>query len=208
MRWMLVAGALLLAACGEEPAAPALTDTAVPDPPAEISPNRTPTRLMVTKTGWRTGPAALIVEDPDEVTRLYALLAGNEREAFLCGYHWEFRFDYRDAPPESIAINENCEKFKRDNAEVWRALTQYFERAKNQPTHQRIVVQARDVRVKGELRRQLEQRYGLVIDNGPRNPWLTVAAREPWTAERIETLKTASPLIAKVTPIPEFDSGS
>ena len=205
MRRVLVVAMLLVAACRED------VQQAPPAPPpdswlpAEISANRTPVRLVVMKTGWRTSPAALIVEDADEIERLYKHLAGNRRKGWTCGYHWRFAFEYRDGTTESIDINESCETFRQQHDQTFRALADYF---RKQPAHFLIEVTALDRAAKEELRRQLSEQFEMVLDLEPAEPRLLIASREPWTEARAETLRGSSPLVKTVRLIEEQDTGN
>src|SRR5260221_7232192 len=133
--------------------------------PAEITAGRQPVRYVVTKAGWREGPQALVEDDPRKVEDLYARLAGNSRMGHTCGCHWAIHFEYRDAPAESIAINERCETFRREPAETWQAVKAAFTRARTEPTHFFVVLSARDPHAGAHLRKLLEPRFGTVIDS-------------------------------------------
>lgn len=165
----------------------------------EISSRRTPSRIVVTKAGWRSAPDTYIVTDPKRVQRVYKLLAGNERLMFSCGYHWNVQFDYRGAPSESIDINEGCEQFRRNHDAAWKELQSLFADARKHPTHYAIVVYAKNVTEIPALIAQLDPEYGTMI--GTYQSSVRIAAKKPWTAARIENLRAASPFIAKVEPI-------
>ena len=188
--WRLVAAVVLLAGIPEN----AWT-------PTEITPGHVPTRIVVTKTGWRSGSAALIVNDPRRVERLYRLLAGNERADFTCGYHWNVRFDYRDHAPESIDINEECEAFRRDPKVTWRELSRALSEARHRPSH--YVIAVRPTGFRESLRAKLTP-FGSIIDGNP----LLLASRTRWTARRVEKLRRATAGLARIEVIPEADTGN
>jgi Xaa-Pro aminopeptidase len=188
--WRLVVAVVLLAGIPENAWVP-----------AEITPGHAPTRIVVTKTGWRSGSAALIVNDPHRVERLYRLLAGNERVGFTCGFHWNVRFDYRDRAAESIDINEDCEEFRRDPKVTWRELSAVLSEARRHPSH--YVIEVRPTGARESLRAKLTP-FGSIIDGNP----LLLASRAPWSASRVEKLRRAAAGLARIEVIPEADSGN
>ena len=213
-----IVSVILLLGCREErPVArsvtkPAQSSTAIPEDSwyaTGITANRAPQRLLIRKTGWRGGPEALIVESSErEAARLHHLLAGNQRIEWMCGYHWAVEFEYADGALESIDINEQCESFRHDSDEIWRILRSYFKRASEHPSHYLIRVVARDRSSKPALARDLEAHFGLVFNVDPRGTTLFVASRNPWSPERADEVRRSSALIAKVTEIETYDTGS
>src|SRR5258706_6512686 len=156
--------------------------------PAEITSGRQPVCYVVTKIGWRGGPQALGVDDRGAVESLYRRLAGNSRMGYTCGYHWDILFEYRDAPAESIAINEGCETFRREPAETWQAVKSAFTRARSKPTHFFVILTTRDPHAGAHLRKLLEPRFGTVIDRSFRGTFLLVSP-EQWPNARVTALR-------------------
>lgn len=167
--------------------------------PPEITSKHKPHRIVVTQSGWRSAPDVFIEPDAKRVAKVYKLLAGNERIAFTCGYHWRVQFDYRDAPSESILINEECESFRFDQKETWAALESLFADARKRPTHFAITVTAADETQVDALRSALEPHFGTILTI--EGATLTLAQRRAWTPRDVARLRAASPLIAKVEPI-------
>lgn len=173
--------------------------------PSEISPQRHPIRILVTKTGWRGGSDALVINDRAEVSRIYDLLAGNQRLGFTCGFHWNLLFQYDGGKPESIDLNEACEEFRRNQKVVWRELSRVMARAKKHPTHHIVEVAARSASEASELKRPLEKFGFVFIEPDGKN--LFVASRTSWTPQRIRAIRAVAGTAAVTIP-KEYDTGN
>lgn len=152
--------------------------------PADVSAGHTPARYLITASGWRSSPRALVVRDPEKVRRLYRALAGNERVGYTCGYHWKILFEYRDAPPESIDINEGCETFRRAPKETWRVVEEAFTAAKKHPSHSIAHVRpphADDARCIAPYE---------PFDTG-HGGWFIVTSKQAFTPTRVDALRTS-----------------
>jgi hypothetical protein len=169
--------------------------------PAEITPGRKVVRVVVTKTGWQTGSASLVLSERAQVEKLYRALAGNRRVMWTCGYHWQVLFEYADGRFEAIDINENCETFEREPKETWSRLWAVLKRAREHPSHYAAAV----TDAKPDLAPTLA-RFGLPV-RVHETTWL-VMTKKPWTDSRIKALRDACAGRANVAAIPEYDSGS
>lgn len=204
---------ILCAGCRREAAPPtpppASSATGFPDNAwieAEISPGKKPRRLVISKDGWRSGPDVLVIDQPAEVTRTYAALAGNERIGFTCGYHWQFLFEYANAAPEAIDINEECEQFRRRPKETWAEVKRRFDQARKDPSHHAIHLLTEESH-KRALATKLGNTFGVIVPTDfPAR--LMLISKEPWTEKRIERLREACASLAKVDPIEESDTGN
>lgn len=212
-RAFAIVALILCAGCGREsaapPAQPPKATTAIPDNAwiaAEITPGKTPRRLIVLKNGWRSGPDVLVVEQPAELKRAYDTLAGNERVGFTCGFHWQYLFEYTNAPAEAIDINEECEKFRRKPDETWAEVKRLFEKADKDPTHHAIHLLITESQ-KAALEKKLGNAFGTIVQTHfPAR--LLLLSEEKWTEKRIEKLREACAGLARVDPIEERDAGS
>lgn len=173
-----------------------------------ITATRKPQRVLLRKDGWRGGPEALIVEAKEaDALRLHALLAGNQRLEYLCGFHWSVGFEYEDGAFESIAINEQCESFRRDGDELQRLLTSYFKRTSDRPSHSLLSVTVRDRGSKSAVKRELEARIGPAFNTDPAGTTLLLARPEPWTSKAAEEVRRFEG-VAKVQLLETYDTGS
>ena len=168
--------------------------------PAEITAGKKPIRVVITKTGWRGGPEALVLERKRDVQPLYDALAGNARLGWLCGYHWNIAFEYEGAPPESIDINEGCETFQRDPKRTWRIVSSALKRAKAHPTHFVALLQPGDKNVSDAA-----SRFGLVIHQPER---VLLAGRQPWSPARLRRVDQALHLLGHLKAIDVYDTGN
>lgn len=171
-----------------------------------ISRDRQPQRLLIRKIVWRGGPEALVLEGA-EVRRLHALLAGNQRAAYACGYHWSLDFEYGDGAVESLAINEDCESFRRSGDDIWAILRPSFQRASERPSHYLVRLEVPPEQ-KLAVERQLEPHFGTAFNTEPRGKTLLLGHPEPWTPERVEALRRAVPDGTRVEQIERYDRGS
>ena len=195
--------------CGDKPARsePNTVNTTSTDSWIEpdITSGKKPVRVMVTKTGWRSGAATLVLDQPNDVRRLYSSLAGNERLGFTCGYHWNVRFEYADASSESIDINEECETFRSDPAATWREVTAVLRQARERPTHFAIELVGTRNESGDSPASRLPDHFGFVVSTAS-NRWLLVS-EQPWTESRIAELAATAKPWATVHPLPERDLG-
>ena len=209
---------LLLASCGPTPERLSGTTGGAPGASAVIAPpeegwadvgltkSREPRRLLIRKIVWRGGPEALVVEGP-EARRLHALLAGNERLEYACGFHWSLDFEYDDHTVESLTVNEQCESFRQSGDEIWRALRPYFKRALERPSHSLVRIEAPPDQT-ATIKRQLEPRFGIAFRTDTTGGTLLLASLGPWTPERIEAIRKATPLATRIQAIYSYDTGS
>lgn len=172
----------------------------------EITSGHAPSRIMIIKNGWRGGAAALVLDKPFEVSKLYGALAGNPRLGYTCGYHWALMIDYRDSPSETIDINEHCETFRRDPEGSWRVLSAALKRAREHPSHFVVTVLAPDAARMQRVRGALGDRFGIIAATSDHSA--VVASKKPWSAQRINELRTACRGLAEVQPRQEYDTGN
>jgi hypothetical protein len=172
--------------------------------PADITAGKKPVRVVITKTGWRSGPEALVLERKRDVQTLYDALAGNARLGWMCGYHWNVAFEYEGAPPESIDINESCETFRRDPKATWRIVSSAVKKAKAHPSHFVALLQAEGTTGDKALC-DAASRFGLVIHLPERR---LLAVREPWSPARIARVDRALHLLGHLKAIEVADTGN
>lgn len=184
------------------------TTTEIPDTawiPAEITPGKTPLRVVITKAGWRSGSEALLLEKSADIQPLYRALAGNARVGFTCGFHWNFLFEFQGAPPESLDINEDCETFRRDPKQTWDIVSTAFMRAKRHPSHFVAFLKPKAGATRNTLR-EATARFGVLVPAG-NGQWF-VASRQRWTPARIQRANEAVQKVAEVRAVPELDTGN
>ena len=169
--------------------------------PPDITPGHTPVRYLVMSNGWRISPRALVVNDPARVRHLYRALAGNQRLGYTCGYHWTILFEYRDARPESIDINESYETFRRAPKETWAVVARAFTAAAKHPSHS--IAHVRPAHA-GDTRCLAPYQPFDTGDGG----WFIVTSKRAFGPARVDALKKACGKGTTVT-IPEtMDTGN
>ena len=103
-------------------------------------PPAAPHRLLISKSVLLEGNEALVVDDPEVVRGMFDLLRGNSVVAHTCAYHWNLIFEIADQQFASVPFNQECEQFRRSNAEIQRLVRGYTTRIERQPSQYLIEV--------------------------------------------------------------------
>ena len=161
----------------------AQTATEIPDDawgPIEPPPSGSiPRRLLIQKHAWLEGNEAVLLEDAESVRRIFELLRGNEVAMHACGFHWQLTFEIGEQRYWSVPFNQECEQFRRANAEIQKFVHGYIEQITKQPKQYLIDVAIAPREDVEPVRQRLQEagyRVLLLRSNATRYPYVRLEA--------------------------------
>lgn len=80
--------------------------------------------------------AALLIEDPLEISKNEEMFFDNNNLGHACGYHYHIQF-WKNSEENiaSIPFNQDCEEFRNNNSEIQSIMEDYIHLLETQPTH-------------------------------------------------------------------------
>jgi DNA-binding transcriptional MerR regulator len=80
--------------------------------------------------------AALLIQDKKQIDKIQKLFQDNGRIGHACGYHYVLQFwSNSDAHIESIAFNQDCEEFHKNNRKIQSIMQGAIKQLETQPPH-------------------------------------------------------------------------
>lgn len=168
--------------------------------------------------GLQRRDAALVIREPDQVSKLVSLFNGNvQHKVHACGYHWRMTFFRRGREATEIYFNQQCEKFDRNTAEICRFVQKRFDEVLRRPNAFLSNIEVRSSQPPEEAKQELEssllRRVLFLSNTEDRLPFIELEAsstskipddRTKWNTAIAETIRNADqPLINNIARIRE-----